>query len=44
VPLPDFDPALPAEPADPEVLEELAARWGLGGSLTRLLDTLAAAG
>jgi 5'-3' exonuclease len=43
VPLPAFDPALPSEPADPEVLEELAARWGLGGSLTRLLDALAAA-
>ncbi|MEV6008565.1 5'-3' exonuclease H3TH domain-containing protein [Streptomyces sp. NPDC051976] len=41
VPLPAFDPALPAEPADPEVLEALAERWGLGGSLTRLLDTLA---
>ena len=41
VPLPAFDPALPSEPADPEVLEELAARWGLGGSLTRLLDALA---
>ncbi len=41
VPLPGFDPSLPAEPADPEVLEELAARWGLGGSLTRLLDALA---
>jgi 5'-3' exonuclease len=43
VPLPVFDPAVPAEPADPEVLEALAERWGLGGSLTRLLDTLAAA-
>jgi 5'-3' exonuclease len=43
VPLPAFDPALASEPADPEVLEELAARWGLGGSLTRLLDVLARA-
>ncbi|HEY5836473.1 5'-3' exonuclease [Streptomyces sp.] len=41
VPLPDFDVSLPAEPSDPEVLEELAARWGLGGSLTRLLEALA---
>ena len=44
VPLPDFDPALPTEAVDPEVLEDLAARWGLGGSLTRLLGTLATAG
>ncbi|MFJ2634437.1 5'-3' exonuclease H3TH domain-containing protein [Streptomyces sp. NPDC087422] len=44
VPLPDFDPTLPGEAADPEVLESLAERWGLGGSLTRLLDTLAAKG
>ncbi|WP_328918052.1 MULTISPECIES: 5'-3' exonuclease [unclassified Streptomyces] len=43
VPLPDgFDARLPAEPANPEALEELAARWGLGGSLTRLLAALAA--
>ncbi|MFE1320886.1 5'-3' exonuclease H3TH domain-containing protein [Kitasatospora phosalacinea] len=43
VPLPDFDPALPKEPLDPMALEELSARWGLGTSLTRLLETLAAA-
>ncbi|MER5866620.1 5'-3' exonuclease [Kitasatospora sp. NPDC002040] len=42
VPLPAFDPALPREPLDPMALEELSARWGLGTSLTRLLDTLAA--
>ncbi|WP_028815444.1 5'-3' exonuclease [Streptomyces flavidovirens] len=40
VPLPDFDPALPGEPLDPAALDELAARWGLGGSLERLLTTL----
>lgn len=40
VPLPDFDPALPSEPLDPATLEELAARWGLGGALQRLLSTL----
>ncbi|MET9804399.1 5'-3' exonuclease [Streptomyces sp. NPDC006368] len=40
VPLPEFDPALPAEPRDPAALEALAARWGLGGSLERLLSTL----
>ncbi|MEE4542999.1 5'-3' exonuclease [Streptomyces sp. V4-01] len=42
VPVPQVDATLPAEPADPEVLEALAARWGLGGALTRLLDVLAA--
>ncbi|MET9430176.1 5'-3' exonuclease [Streptomyces sp. NPDC003036] len=40
VPLPRFDPALPAAPLDPEVLDGLAARWGLGGSLDRLLSVL----
>ncbi|MEU7280682.1 5'-3' exonuclease [Streptomyces sp. NPDC045431] len=40
VPLPDFDPALPAGPVEPEALDELAARWGLGGSLDRLLSVL----
>jgi 5'-3' exonuclease len=44
VPLPDFDAALPAEPADPAALVALADRWGLGGSLNRLLESLAAAG
>ncbi|GAA1218590.1 5'-3' exonuclease [Kitasatospora nipponensis] len=42
IPLPDFDPTLPAEPLDPMTLEDLSTRWGLGTSLTRLLDTLAA--
>jgi 5'-3' exonuclease len=40
VPVPDIDHALPAGPADPERLAALAARWGLGGSLQRLLSTL----
>jgi 5'-3' exonuclease len=40
VPLPEFDPALPGEPKDPEVLEALAEQWGLGGSLQRLLTVL----
>ncbi|WP_328682735.1 5'-3' exonuclease [Streptomyces sp. NBC_00322] len=40
VQLPDFDPALPAEPRDPATLDELATRWGLGGALQRLLSTL----
>ncbi|SCE13231.1 5'-3' exonuclease [Streptomyces sp. PpalLS-921] len=42
VPLPVFDPALPREPRDPAALEALATRWGLGGSLQRLLVTLQA--
>jgi len=40
VPLPEFDSALPSEPLDPATLEELAARWGLGNALQRLLTTL----
>ncbi|MFE2379713.1 5'-3' exonuclease H3TH domain-containing protein [Streptomyces sp. NPDC059398] len=40
VPLPSFDPALPAEPRDPATLEQQSALWGLGGSLQRLLSTL----
>ncbi|MFD1831534.1 5'-3' exonuclease H3TH domain-containing protein [Streptomyces desertarenae] len=41
VPLPEVDAALPAEPLRARELEELAGRWGLGGSLRRLLDALA---
>ncbi|MEU9603782.1 5'-3' exonuclease [Streptomyces sp. NPDC048057] len=40
VPLPAFDAALPTGPRDPAALEELSARWGLGGSLQRLLAVL----
>jgi 5'-3' exonuclease len=40
VPLPDFEPALPAGPRDPAMLDALARRWGLGGALQRLLVTL----
>ncbi|MFE9451319.1 5'-3' exonuclease H3TH domain-containing protein [Streptomyces sp. NPDC006739] len=40
VPLPPVDTALPRAPRDPVGLEELAVRWGLGGSLQRLLVTL----
>ncbi|MFF4226902.1 5'-3' exonuclease [Streptomyces sp. L500] len=40
VPLAPFEAALPSEPRDPEVLEALAERWGLGGSLQRLLSAL----
>ncbi|MEV8123892.1 5'-3' exonuclease [Streptomyces sp. NPDC085944] len=42
VPLPDADTALPHGPRDAGALDELAARWGLGGSLQRLLTTLSA--
>ncbi len=41
VPLPGFDPVLPREPRDPAALEALTTRWGLGSSVSRLLDTLA---
>ncbi|MFF8597135.1 5'-3' exonuclease H3TH domain-containing protein [Streptomyces sp. NPDC015220] len=42
VPLPVVGTALPRGPRDPAALEELAGRWGLGGSLRRLLATLGA--
>ncbi|MFE9441576.1 5'-3' exonuclease H3TH domain-containing protein [Streptomyces sp. NPDC006602] len=42
VPLPVVDTALPRVPRDPVALKELAAHWGLGGSLQRLLATLVA--
>lgn len=40
VPLPDFDPALPAAPASPEMVDALARRWGLGGAVARLSSAL----
>lgn len=40
VPLPRHDAGLPRAPRQPRVLQELNARWGLGGPLRRLLDTL----
>ncbi|MCC3778243.1 5'-3' exonuclease [Streptomyces sp. UNOB3_S3] len=40
VPLASFEAALPTAPRDPEALEALAERWGLGGSLQRLLSAL----
>jgi 5'-3' exonuclease len=42
VPLPDVATALPRTARAPQVLRELAARWGLGGPLQRLLATLEA--
>ncbi|MEU5942852.1 5'-3' exonuclease [Micromonospora sp. NPDC047548] len=41
VPLPDLATALPAAPAQPERLLELAQRWNLAGSCRRLVDALA---
>lgn len=41
VPLPDVETALPRLPHDQAALQGLAERWGLGGSLQRLLATLA---
>lgn len=40
VPLPELDVTLPVTPRDPAAVRELGERWGLGGSLERLLDTL----
>ncbi|GIF16063.1 5'-3' exonuclease [Actinoplanes teichomyceticus] len=42
VKLPDFDPALPRQPRDPDALLALAERWNLAGSARRLVDALAA--
>ncbi|MFC8714924.1 5'-3' exonuclease H3TH domain-containing protein [Streptomyces sp. NPDC057197] len=42
VPLPDVDTALPRTPRDAAALAELSGRWGLGGSLQRLVSTLEA--
>jgi 5'-3' exonuclease len=41
VQLPEFDPALPRAPKDPEALLALAQRWNLAGSARRLVDALA---
>lgn len=42
IPLPDVDPTLPHTPRDPAAVAELGTRWGLGGSLHRLVTTLGA--
>jgi 5'-3' exonuclease len=42
VPLPPLDGRLPVRPADPDALEALGERWGLGSSLHRMCDALAA--
>ncbi|MFD9337878.1 5'-3' exonuclease H3TH domain-containing protein [Streptomyces sp. NPDC060028] len=40
VPLPDFDAALPAAAAQPELVDALARRWGLTGAVSRLSSAL----
>jgi 5'-3' exonuclease len=42
VPLPPLGGSLPSGPADPDGLEQLTERWGLGSSLHRMRDALAA--
>lgn len=39
-PVGDVDDALPAAPADPEALDALTERWGLGSSVRRVLEAL----
>jgi 5'-3' exonuclease len=41
-PLPPYDDVLPTEPADAERLLELSDRWGLSGSLNRVLQAFGA--
>ena len=43
VPLPAFDPAIPATPADPDRLLTLAETWNLAGPCQRLVEALTAA-
>lgn len=38
-----FDATLPATPADPDALEDLVVRWGLGSSVERVIAALASA-
>ncbi|MER6447890.1 5'-3' exonuclease [Streptomyces venezuelae] len=40
VPLPAFDPTRPTSPAQPELVDALAHRWGLGGAVARLSSAL----
>jgi 5'-3' exonuclease len=41
VPLGEYDDRIPSVPRDPRALEALTERWGLGGSITRVLTSLA---
>ncbi|WP_345218438.1 5'-3' exonuclease [Georgenia halophila] len=40
-PVPEVDDALPAAPVDPDAAADLATRWNLGGSMTRVVEALA---
>jgi 5'-3' exonuclease len=40
VPLPEVVVSLPREPREPEALQALSRRWGLGSSLQRLVEVL----
>jgi hypothetical protein len=42
--LPRIDDSLPRTPGNPDRLVELAQRWRLGASTSRLVDALAASG
>ncbi len=44
VPVAEVDTRVPTEPADPVALTALAERWGLTGSVERLVEQLTAAG
>jgi 5'-3' exonuclease len=43
-PLPPYDDRLPAAPADPDLLDALARRWGVTGAVHRLVEVLAGRG
>jgi 5'-3' exonuclease len=43
-PVPELDDALPASPADPAALVELADRYGIDSSINRVLNAIARAG
>ncbi len=43
VPLPEVQPAIPDGPADPDALDALAERWGVGSAIGRLQTALAQA-
>jgi hypothetical protein len=44
VPVPAYDAAVPAEPAQPDRLVELSDRWGLDSSLNRVLTAFGVRG
>jgi 5'-3' exonuclease len=44
LPLGDVDTTLPRTPAHPDAVVELAERWGIGNSLSRIVQAMTAAG